>query len=142
MDKRLRRSRVIIFLICLSIISIWTFAGCEKELSSPAPAPVRHFDIKTLSFLDNPPAQSLNSITLKWEAPLVNVNGAPLNDLAGYKVYYGTPRSYRKEPVNMENVTSIRIYNLSSGTWCFAVKAYDISGNESDFSDQVCKNIE
>ena len=141
MDEPLGRKGIIL-LICLSIFSGWAFTGCEKEPSFPAPVSAKHFDMKRRSFLDSPPAQSVNGITLKWKAPSVNVNGAPLNDLAGYKIYYGTSHNYGKDPISMENVTSIRMYNLPSGTWCFAVKAYDISGNESDFSDQVCKNIE
>ncbi len=142
MDKRVRKNSGVIIFICVSIICGWALSGCEKKSLSPAPASAGYFDMKTLSFLGSPPAESLNSIALKWKAPSVNNNGAPLDDLAGYRVYYGDSRDYRKEPINMGNVTSIYMYNLSSGTWCFAVKAYDISGNESDFSDQVCKNIE
>ncbi len=31
-----------------------------------------------------------NSLMLSWTAPSTNEDGSPLNDLAGYKLYYGT----------------------------------------------------
>jgi ABC-type glycerol-3-phosphate transport system substrate-binding protein len=38
----------------------------------------------------NDSGSSTNSATLTWDAPTTNVDGTPLTDLAGYKVYYGT----------------------------------------------------
>jgi len=62
-------------------------------------------------------------------------------DLAGYKIYYGT--SSRSDTsyttildVNLEN--SVNISSLNEGTtYYFAVTAYDTTGNESDFSEEV-----
>lgn len=81
-------------------------------------------------------------VTLAWDAPSTNEDGTPINDLAGFKVYYGTSPNYYEEPIDVNYVSDAVIDNLSSGTWCFAVTAYDTSGNESNYSNEVCMNIE
>ncbi len=60
------------------------------------------------------------------------------DDLAGYKVYYGTSsRQYDRE-VFVGNETSVRITGLRpSKRYYFAVTAFDFSGNESAFSEEV-----
>lgn len=80
---------------------------------------------------------------LSWNPPTTNADGTPLTDLAGYKVYYGTtlPRVYGS-PVDVGNVTTYIASNLLSGaTYYFAVTAYDISGNESSYSNEARKTI-
>jgi len=48
-------------------------------------------------------AQTASAATLSWEAPTTDTNGAPLNNLAGYRIYYGastmlcTPASLAQE---------------------------------------------
>ncbi len=83
------------------------------------------------------------SVTLSWEAPATNEDGTPLNDLAGYKIYYGTSSRNYSFYINVGNVNSYTVYNLTEGvTYYFAVTAYDVSGNESKFSNEVSKTIE
>ncbi len=62
----------------------------------------------------------------------------PVSDVAGYRVYYGTAsRSYQIH-VDAGTFTSIEIDRLSSGTtYYFAVTAYDYSGNESAYSQEI-----
>lgn len=81
------------------------------------------------------------SVTLDWDAPTTNSDGSSLTDLAGYKIYYGTSSRNYTGSVNVGNYTGTEISSLASGTWCFAVTAYDNAGNESDYSDEVCKAI-
>ena len=83
---------------------------------------------------------SSGGVTLKWDAPRTNTDGTPLTDLAGYIVYYGTFSGNYPDSVNVVNVTEIS-RNLSSGKWCFAVTAFDTSGNESDLSNEECIDI-
>ncbi len=87
---------------------------------------------------------SISATALTWEAPTMNVDGTPLTDLGGYILYYGTsPRDY-SEVISVGNVTTFPINNLpdlSSGTWCFAVKAYNSLGYESIYSNEVCTDI-
>ncbi|MFO0754220.1 MAG: fibronectin type III domain-containing protein [Thermodesulfovibrionales bacterium] len=81
------------------------------------------------------------STTLSWDAPTTNTDGSPLNDLAGYKVYYGTAPGSYSPPVTVGNVTSYTISGLSGGTYYFTVTAYDTAGNESSYSNEVSKSF-
>ena len=78
---------------------------------------------------------------LSWYAPKTNADGTPLTDLAGYKVYYGPSSGNYTQTIDVGNATAIQIDSLAAGTWYFAVTAYDSSGNESTFSNEVTKNI-
>ena len=74
--------------------------------------------------------------TVSWDANTES-------DLAGYKVHYGTQpnRSY-SNTIDVGNVTSYTVGNLQPGTtYYFAVTAYDLSGNESDYSEEVSLTI-
>ncbi|MFQ5638814.1 MAG: FlgD immunoglobulin-like domain containing protein [bacterium] len=74
--------------------------------------------------------------TVSWDANTEN-------DLAGYKVYYGdSPNGNYPDIIDVGNVTSITIDNLTEGTtYYFVVTAYDVSGNESGFSQEVSATI-
>ena len=83
------------------------------------------------------------SATLSWDAPTTNSDGTPLTDLAGYKIYYGTDSANYTEIIDTGNTTSYQVNNLTDGlTYYFAVTAYDTSGNESAFSNEVSKTIQ
>jgi hypothetical protein len=70
-------------------------------------------------------------LTLEWDS---NVE----QDLAGYIVYYGTASRDYDYDVDVGEETSCTISNLYSGvTYYFAVTAYDIDGNESDYSPEI-----
>jgi len=83
------------------------------------------------------------SATLSWDSPATNADGTTLTDLVGYKVYYGTTSlGYTTAiDINDPNTTTHTIQNLSPGTYYFAVKAYDTSINESEYSSEVSKTI-
>lgn len=83
----------------------------------------------------------INSTTLTWDASTTNADGTPLTDLAGYKVYFGNSSGSYTVSVDIGNLTGVIISNLEPGTWCFAVTAYDTSGNESEYSDEACKMV-
>ncbi len=72
------------------------------------------------------------TVEVSWQA---NPSG---DEVAGYRVYYGTA-SGRYIHVDDEGpVTQAGINSLQEGvTYYFAVTAYDASGNESVFSDEV-----
>ncbi len=93
------------------------------------------------------PDHVINKITLSWKAPTKNTDGTLLKDLQSYRVYYGQTENslgykYRKRIYVSPNQTSIEFYNLATGKWCFEVTAWDTSGNESDFSNGRCINIQ
>jgi hypothetical protein len=78
------------------------------------------------------------SATVFWDAPTENADGTPLSDLEGYRVYYGTSTLDYSQNIDVGNVTMYMISDLvPEVTYYFAVTAYDTSGNESDFSNEV-----
>jgi hypothetical protein len=78
---------------------------------------------------------------LAWSAPSTNVDGTPLTDLAGYKVHYGTSSGDYTAAVNVGPTTEYSITDLAPGTYYIAVTAYDSSGRESGYSNEVSKTI-
>ena len=73
--------------------------------------------------------------TLAW-----NANTEP--DLAGYKLHYGTASNSYSVHIDVHNVTTYSVTGLTAGqTYYFAATAYDTSGNESGYSNQVVHSV-
>ena len=83
------------------------------------------------------------SATISWTPPTQNTDGSSLTNLAGYRLYYGTNSASLTQTVQIANAgaSSFVVDNLSPATWYFAVKAYNTSGAESDFSALASKTI-
>lgn len=80
---------------------------------------------------------------LSWDPPTTNVDMTPLADLVGYKIYYGTSPGDYVFNIDVGKVTTYTISNLPEGiTYYFATTAYDTSGNESGYSNEVHKTIQ
>jgi PA14 domain/Divergent InlB B-repeat domain len=77
-----------------------------------------------------------------WIPPTTNSDGTPLKDLAGFKVYYGTASRTYSKVINAGNVNSYIVSNLSDGTYYFAVTAYNVVGNEGNFSNEVVRTVQ
>jgi Bacterial TSP3 repeat len=78
------------------------------------------------------------NLTLAWDPSANNVDGSPLTDLAGYRIYYGTSSRSYTTIRNVGLVTAASVTNIPSGPACFfAVTAYDTAGNESVFSAEL-----
>lgn len=92
-------------------------------------------------FLQNISPVLAGDATLTWNAPITNVDGTPLTDLSGYKVYYGTSPGNYSTSINVGNQTTYTITGLGYATYYSAVTAYDTSGNESGFSNEVSKTF-
>jgi hypothetical protein len=82
---------------------------------------------------------SNGTASLEWTPPTENTDGSALNNLAGYKVYYGPSASSMSHVVQLTNpgLTGYTVTNLGSGTWYFAVTAYTATGVESSLSPVV-----
>ncbi|MEZ5559896.1 MAG: fibronectin type III domain-containing protein [Pseudomonadales bacterium] len=81
-------------------------------------------------------------MTLAWQAPTENVDGSPLTDLAGYRVYYGEQsRAYTDTVDVSDNAATSTSLTLVSGSYYFAMTALDSVGNESAYSNEVVKVV-
>lgn len=94
-----------------------------------------------------PPAHSgsaSTSVSLSWEAPTQNSDGSPISNLAGYKIHYGTSSSDYTETVALSNAGLNRyvIDNLKSGTYYFAITAYNAQGLESPLSGEITTSVD
>lgn len=88
---------------------------------------------------------------LSWNPPTQNMDGSTLNDLAGYKIYWGTSSGAYTNSIDVSrcvgcpapNGTEIEFECVSGFSpdtvYFFAATAYDTSGNESPFSNEVTK---
>jgi hypothetical protein len=62
----------------------------------------------------------------------------PEPDLVGYRIYYGTSTRNYSFFIDVGNTTSYIAQGLEEGRpYYFAATAYDMAGNESDFSNEV-----
>jgi hypothetical protein len=70
-------------------------------------------------------------VTVAWDA-------VTSPEVAGYKVYYGTASQNYNSSVDVGNTTTAAISGLDqSEVYYLAVTAYDVNGDESDFSNEV-----
>ena len=86
----------------------------------------------------------LGSATIRWTPPTEDTSGAPLTDLRGYRILYGTSRTNLNQTLELPNagLTSGVVEGLGPATWYFAVKAYTASGAESALSNIASKTIQ
>ena len=81
-------------------------------------------------------------VTLSWVAPTLNEDDSPLTDLAGYRVYYGESSGSYTDSVSVGIYPTVSIGNLGPGkTLYFSVAAFDLNGNESDYSNEVITTV-
>jgi Fibronectin type III domain len=86
---------------------------------------------------------SSSSVTLGWVAPTENSNGTPITDLAGYKIHYGTASQEYTQVVSLANPSLSRyvVDSLPSGTYYFAITAYNSQGTESALSGEITTTL-
>ena len=67
------------------------------------------------------------SAAISWTAPTQNTDGTALTNLAGFRIVYGTSATALNQTVELSNpsLSTYTITGLASGTWYFAVKAYN-----------------
>jgi hypothetical protein len=83
-----------------------------------------------------PPTPSGDSVTLAWNADSATSNSA--TNPTGYRLHFGTSSGNYTQTQDVGNATSGTVSSLTSGTtYFFAVTAYNASGVDSPFSNQV-----
>lgn len=81
------------------------------------------------------------SLSFEWNPVDINEDGSDLQDLAGYRLYDGgSPGTYNMV-TDVGDTTITTLDSLSAGTYYFAVTAYDSSGNESAFSNELAVTV-
>ena len=90
-----------------------------------------------------PPPLSSSSIAFSWVPPTENSNGSPLTNLAGYKIHYGTVSQDYTQVVAVNNPSLNRyvLDSLPSGTYYFAITAYNSAGTESTLSGEISATL-
>lgn len=95
--------------------------------------------------IEVPPDPVVLNADLSWTAPTLNTDGSPLTDLAGFIVYYGLTQGgpyTTEEQINDPAAVGLITQDISpDGMYYFVVTAFDSSGNESAFSNEVSKEI-
>lgn len=92
-------------------------------------------------------AYAEQAVTLEWTPPTTNADGSPCEDLAGFKLYCSfTSNDYTVPicpPFDAGNVTTAIITfadeEVEGRTVYFVATAYDTSGNESGYSNEVSR---
>ena len=85
---------------------------------------------------------SAATIALSWDPPVSNNDGTPYTNLSGYKIYYGTSSGNYSQSIDVGNVVTYTLNNLSDGvTYYFVTTAYDTSNVETPYSNEIhCLN--
>ena len=77
------------------------------------------------------PAQATQSVGLAWDP-------SPDTDIATYRVYYGLSSGDRSSSIQVGNVTSATVPNLTDGsTYFFVVTAVNTAALESEPSNEI-----
>jgi hypothetical protein len=81
--------------------------------------------------------------TLTWTPVRTDVSGKALQDLAGYRIRYGTSAKamYSVVTVKDPRQTTYVVKDLYPGKWYFTVSAYTSTGAESALSGVASKTI-
>ena len=99
--------------------------------------------LSTDKLIVNRQSTSAGSATLSWIPPTQRTDGTPLTNLAGYRIYYGRLSETYDYQIEVDNpgVVTYVVEGLVPGDWHFVAAAYDSAGLESDYSNEVTRNI-
>ncbi len=84
-------------------------------------------------------------VKLSWIAPSTRIDSSylPINDLEGYRIYYGTSASdlVMLIDLNDNTITEYTLDTLPTGNYYFTITAYDSDGYESGHSNVINKDV-
>ncbi|MGX5172748.1 fibronectin type III domain-containing protein [Aliikangiella sp. IMCC44653] len=87
--------------------------------------------------------QAAQMATISWNAPTHNTDNSQLEDLTGFKIYYGTSTENLNLSVTIDDPSASAwvIENLAPNTtYYFSVTAINSAGYESDYSNMASKD--
>ncbi len=84
-------------------------------------------------------------VLLSWSAPTARTDGSflPVTELQGYRIYYGSSEDSLSVLVDLndDSITEYTVDTLPSGSYYFAITAYDTDGVESGLSNVINKDV-
>jgi hypothetical protein len=84
------------------------------------------------------------SALVSWTPPTQNSDGSTLEDLAGYRIYYGnSPGSYDNSvTITNPGLSSYQVDGLGASDTYFVMTAVNTVGIESSYSEEIYKRVE
>lgn len=81
------------------------------------------------------------TVALQWDVP--TLQGAPIADLGGYLIHYGTDADELVQTIRISNpsVSSYIVEGLPAGTYYFAVRAFTTEGEQGELSNIIQKRV-
>ncbi|HEY0682710.1 MAG TPA: putative Ig domain-containing protein [Steroidobacter sp.] len=88
-------------------------------------------------------AASGPGVSLSWDVPTRTESGETLQNLAGYRIHYGTNQNAMVNSVEVASAgqNTFTVQNLPRGTYYFAVRAFTATGDESKLSNVISRTI-
>jgi hypothetical protein len=88
-------------------------------------------------------APSGPGVSLSWDVPTRTEDGETLQDLAGYRIHFGTNQSALVSSIEVQSAGSnnFTVQNLRPGTYYFAVRAVAANGSESKLSNIISRVV-
>ena len=82
-------------------------------------------------------------VALSWDVPTRTEEGETLQNLAGYRIHFGTNENALVNSIEVQSAgqNTFTVQNLPRGTYFFAVRAFTSSGEESKLSNVISRNI-
>lgn len=125
----------------LAIFDTKTLANRSHTISAKGPTSTLTATFTVANGAPQPPGDPAwtGFATYTWTRPTTNVDGTPLTDLAGYRLFYGPSAGSLTQSVQIANpaTLSYQINGLTAGTWYAAAKSYTTSGSESALGNPV-----
>lgn len=90
------------------------------------------------------PVASGPNVALSWNVPTQTIDGQTLQNLAGYRIHYGTNQNALVNSIEVPSAgaNSYTVQNLKAGTtYYFAVRAITADGDESEISNVISRVI-
>ena len=121
-----------IWLFSVYIIFSSVIIGCKtNDIGVENVATKKNYTLEATELLN------LTELQLKWTNPTQNMDGTPLTDFAGAKMYYGRYSSNYHRVIDVGDVNSTWLTNLTSSDRYFNGTAYNELGVESDYAHEI-----
>jgi hypothetical protein len=96
-----------------------------------------------LALTGMPAEAAAGAATISWNPPTQNADGSQLENLAGYRIYYGKKATKLSQTIEIDNPGLARymVENLAPARWHFAMTSVNSQGVESARSKTVSKLV-